>query len=364
MRRIIISILLIALMGLFTPIYGEPALEKQVPEPPAVSAQNAIVIEADSGKVLYEKNADEKAYPASITKILTALLAIENGDLEKKVKVSQNAAGVEGSSIYLEKGEKIPLRDLVYGLMLRSGNDAAIAISEAIGGTTDNFVAMMNERAKEIGAVNTHFMNPNGLHHDEHYTTARDMALISREAMKNEEFKTVARAKSWITDRGVGKYNYFYNKNKVIYQYEGGTGIKIGYTKAAGRTLVASSERNGMELICVVLNAPDWFNDTYKLMDYVYNNYEKILIAPGQRPLKAVKVIKGCKDFVYVGPKQDITIPGMKETNSNISIEYVMSTGIKAPVCRWQKAGELKIYVNNEYIYSAPLFYLEDIDRK
>lgn len=358
MRKLTIVILIIFIIGFSLPAYGET----KPLNPPSVSAETAIVIEAESGKIIYEKKADQKAYPASITKILTALLAVEQGDLDKKVKVSDNAAGVEGSSIYLEKGELIPLKDLVYGLMLRSGNDAAIAIAEEVGGTKEGFVDMMNTRVQEIGAVNTHFMNPNGLHDDDHYTTAHDMALISREAMKNSAFREVAKAKSWNADRGVGKYNYFYNKNKVVYQYDGGTGIKIGFTKTAGRTLVASSERDGMELICVVLNAPDWFNDTYHLMDYGYAQYEKSVIAQGEKALKAVKVLQGEKDHVFIGPKEDVTCPIRKGEPGNIAIEYVMDTAVTAPIHRWDQAGELKIYLEEEYLYTVPLYYLEDIE--
>ncbi len=361
MRRIIITILIIVLTGFSAPAYGEETAEQQ--SPPEISAQTAIMIEANSGEVLYEKNAEQKAYPASITKIMTALLAIENGTLDNKVEVSDNATGVEGSSIYLETGEKISLRDLVYGLMLRSGNDAAIAISEEIGGSTENFVILMNKKARELGAFNTHFVNPNGLHNPDHYTTARDMALIAMAAMKNPEFKKVAAAKSWVTDRGSGKYNYFYNKNKVVYQYDGGTGIKIGYTKAAGRTLVASSERNGMELICVVMNAPDWFQDTYKLMDYAFSQYETAKILEGQRPVKAVRIRGGGRSFVMIAPKEDILCPVKNGTDSNISVIYVLADRRKAPVSRWQEAGYLKIYVNGNYLFSRPLYYLEDVER-
>lgn len=360
MRKIIIIILIIMLASFTAPSYSTETWTPQ--SPPEISAQNAIMIEANSGEVLYEKNAEEKAYPASITKIMTALLAIEYGTLDKKVKVSENASGVEGSSIYLETGEKIPLRDLIYGLMLRSGNDAAIAISEEIGGSTNNFVIMMNKKARELGAFNTHFANPNGLHNPDHYTTAKDMALIAMAAMKNADFKKVVAAKSWVTDRGEGKYNYFYNKNKVVYQYNGGTGIKIGYTKAAGRTLVASSERNGMELICVVMNAPDWFQDTYKLMDYAYSQYETAKITAGQRPIKAVKIRGGNKSFVQIGSGEDILCPVKKGTDSKISIVYVLPDHPKAPVSRWQEAGYIKIYVNGKYLFSKPLYYLEDIE--
>lgn len=360
MRKIIVIILINLLLGITEPVFGTEEFIKQ--DPPEISAQNAILIEANSGEVIYEKNATEKAYPASITKIMTALLAIENGTLDKKVKISQNAAGVEGSSIYLMTGEIISLRDLVYGLMLRSGNDAATAISEDVGGSTDNFVMMMNKKAREIGAFNTHFMNPSGLHDENHYTTAEDMALIAMDAMKNREFKQVAATKSWVTDRGDGKYNYFYNKNKVVYQYNGGTGIKIGYTKAAGRTLVASSERDGMELICVVMKAPDWFSDTYKLMDYAFSQYETTQVTEGQRAIKAVKVWGGNRPFVLIGSKEDILCPIKKGTESNISVEYDLLEHPETPISRWQEAGSLKIFLDGNYLFSKPLYYLEDIE--
>jgi len=367
MRRIIIFLLIIMTAAFFAAPYGaeeQPGEEQPYEEqpPPVISAQTAIMVEANSGEVLYEKNPEQKAYPASITKIMTALLAIEKGDLDKKVKISENAAGVEGSSIYLEAGEKITLRDLVYGLMLRSGNDAAIAIAEEIGGSTERFVIMMNKRARELGAYRTLFVNPNGLHSSGHYTTAKDMALIAMAAMKNPEFKKVAAAKSWVADRGEGKYNYFFNKNKVVYQYTGGTGIKIGFTKAAGRTLVASSERDGMELICVVMNAPGWFQDTYKLMDYGYDQYETVKITGAEQPVKAVKIKGGSKNYAMIGSREEIRCPLKKGAENRISVVYAVPQRQKAPVSRWQEAGYLKIYVNGRYLFSRPLCYLEDIE--
>lgn len=338
-------------------------LSEQLSEGPEVSARTAVVMDLNSGMVLYEKNSQEKVYPASTTKILTALLAIEKGDLNEMVEVSKKASGVEGSSIYLEPGEKIPLKDLIYGLMLRSGNDAAVAISEKISGNTASFVEAMNERARQIGAANTHFMNPSGLHDDEHYTTAYDMALMARQAMLNPAFKEIVSAKSWTADRGDGKFNVFYNKNKVVYQYEGGTGIKIGYTKTAGRTLVASSERDGMELICVVMDAPNWFEDSYRLMDAMYDSYEQVTIAQGQQKLKTMRVEGGTKEYVYVGTKKPVLCPVKKNSqNAEVGIQYVLGFQCQAPIRRWQEAGLLNVYVNRAYVYSVPLYFLEDID--
>lgn len=245
--------------------------------PPVISAKSAIVLDADDGRVLYEKNPDASAYPASTTKIMTVILAIETLESlqsppEQEITVPEETVGVEGSSIYLAAGEKVRIQDLLYGAMLRSGNDAAETLAVIIGGTREHFVAMMNERAAQIGCRNTHFTNPSGLFEKEHYTTARDMALISREAMKNELFREIAASPSYTAARAPERCNYFYNKNKTVHQYEGGNGIKIGYTKASGRTLAASAKRDERQLICVVMNAPDWFRDAYALMDYCFEN--------------------------------------------------------------------------------------------
>lgn len=330
-------------------------------EIPEVSATSAIVIEAKTGLVLYEKNSGAKTYPASTTKIMTALLALEEVGLDDQVKVPASASGTEGSSIYLAAGEQLSMRDLLYGLMLRSGNDASLAIAQYVRPTTADFVQLMNDRAKEIGAQNTHFSNPNGLFDTNHYTTAYDMALIAKEAMNNAEFRTIVGAKSWEASREEGKYNYFYNKNKVVFQYPGGTGVKIGYTKASGRTLVASSERDGLSVICVVMNAPNWFNDSYQLMDYAHEAYEIATVASKERVLKAVLVEQGDRDHVMIGPKEPVLCPVKTGEQPNISIAYDVPAKIKAPVQRWQEAGSLQVFIDGNLLFSQPLYYLEDV---
>lgn len=244
-----------------------------------ISAGQAILIDGDTGKVLYEKAADEKAYPASTTKIMTALITIETlkkygSPPEQLVEVPAQAEGVEGSSLYLRAGEKISIEDLLYGLMLVSGNDAAVALADIIGGSVDGFVEMMNDRAAELHCANTHFVNPNGLFDENHYTSVRDMAIIARAAMQEPEFRKIAETHEWTADRKDSTYLTFRNKNKTVYEYEGGCGVKIGYTKSSGRTLVAAAEREGKLLICVVMSAPDWFNDAYRLMDYGFDTYK------------------------------------------------------------------------------------------
>jgi D-alanyl-D-alanine carboxypeptidase (penicillin-binding protein 5/6) len=268
---ILIYLCLILLLGRMSE--GSNASSNGVAIMPSISAEGAILIDASDGSVLYGKNADEKLYPASTTKIMTALVALEildeiGADLDSYVIAPKEAVGVEGSSIYLKENEKISMEELLYGMMLQSGNDAAVAVAICTGGTLEAFVERMNKKAQELGCTSTNFLNPNGLFDENHYTTARDLSLISMEAMKNESFREIVGAATW-SSKESGRS--FQNKNKTVYQYEGATGVKIGYTKLSGRTLVASAQRDGKELIAVVLNAPNWFEDAYRMLDYGFN---------------------------------------------------------------------------------------------
>ena len=243
---------------------------------PSVSAEGAVLVNG-SGQVLYEKNSHKRLYPASTTKIMTALVTLEALDElglgpDSKVIIPVEAAGVEGSSLYLKAGEKLSLEELLYGLMLQSGNDSAEAIAVCVGGTREAFVEKMNLKAEQLGCSGTHFVNPSGLFDENHYTTAGDLAIIAAEAMEREDFRQIVGAQKWAseeTDRS------FVNKNKTVFNYEGGNGVKIGFTKKSGRTLVASAERDGTELIAVVLRDGNWFNDAYALMDYGFEIMEE-----------------------------------------------------------------------------------------
>jgi len=270
MKRIILlaGVLSAFILGIMLFLYiadpGSVTTTEPLPSAPLVSAKNAILIDGKTGETLYEKDADTKAYPASTTKIMTALTVLhicERYDIDPQTKVTipGEAVGVEGSSIYLKAGETHTVESLLYGLMLRSGNDAATALAICLGGNVDHFVELMNENARNCGCRGTNFVNPSGLFDENHYTTARDLACIGKKAMENETFRQIAGAKQW------GEYT---NKNKTVFQYDGGTGIKIGFTEKSGRTLVASASRGGVDLICVVLNDGNWFNDAYALMDY------------------------------------------------------------------------------------------------
>nr|WP_281975456.1 D-alanyl-D-alanine carboxypeptidase family protein [Halobacillus litoralis] len=240
----------------------------------SVSAERAVLMDAESGRVLYEKKAYDPTLIASTTKIMTAIIAIESGMLDEKVKVSKRAVYTEGSSIYLTEKEKIPLKDLVYGLMLRSGNDSAVAIAEHVGGSVEGFVQMMNEKAQWLGMNDSHFENPHGLDGETHLSSAYDLGLLMTYSMKNDTFREVTGSEMY---RSENRDYAWMNKNKMLTQYyEHTNGGKTGYTKAAGRTLVTSAEKDGMELVAVTLNASDDWNDHKRMFEWGFNNFETV----------------------------------------------------------------------------------------
>lgn len=238
------------------------------------SATAMALVDGDTGKLLFSKNCDSRREPASTTKICTAITVLENATiLDIPVPIPDSAVGVEGSSLYLQRGEMLTVRDLLYGLMLQSGNDCATALAIIVGGSVDGFVKMMNETAKKAGATNTNFTNPHGLHHENHYTTARDLCAIAYYAMKNATFAKIVSTKRHKTPYFNHDYNRdFPNKNKILFDYDGGNGVKTGYTRHSGRCLVSSATRNGKTYICTVLNCGDMFEECMRLMDKAFEN--------------------------------------------------------------------------------------------
>lgn len=328
----------------------------------ANSAGSAIVMEVKTGRILYSKNIYDRRPMASTTKIMTALLALENGNLESTFKVAKEAVGVEGSSIYLKHDENIKLEDLIYGLMLRSGNDSAVAIAHHISESTEEFANLMNQKAKKIGAKNTNFKNPHGLHHRDHYTTAYDLALITRQALLNEDFKKIVSSKRWVTER-VG-YNVFYNKNKTLNQFKGGDGVKTGYTKAAGRCLVTSATRNGMQLLCVVLNDPNWFNDCYALMERGFGKYKPKKVLVKDNDIKSFTPLKGKKEKSYMTVKEDIVIPVSKDEENKVLTIFECNEEYEAPIMKGQVLGKAKVYIGDKLLATTELIAKEDIEKK
>lgn len=332
----------------------------------SVSAHSAILMEQKSGRVLYAKNADQVSRIASITKIMTAILAIESGKINKKVTVSHNAVGVEGSSVYLVEGEKIKLKDLVYGLMLRSGNDAAVAIAEAVGGSEDGFVYLMNKKAEEIGMTNTTFQNPHGLDdHENHRSTAHDMALLMRYAMNNKIFKEISGTKVYRMKHPEEKWDRVWkNKNKLLTTlYAYCTGGKTGYTKLAKRTLVTTATKDGMDLIAVTINAPDDWNDHISMYENAFDKYDMTSLA-AKGELADIKD-SFYKDQLYI--KRNVVYPLTKKEQSSVEVK----TTLIQPKKQWEETGKvpnvvgkLDIYRSGETIDSVPIYFEKQAEQQ
>ena len=263
----------------------------------SVSARSAVLIDNESGRILYEKDKDTPRLIASITKIMTAVLAIESGKMEEEVTVGEEVLTMYGSNIYLEVGEKMILRDMVYGLMLRSGNDAALVIAIFVGGSEENFVEMMNKKAKEIGMKNTVFNNPHGLDEiTQNKSTAYDMALLSRYASKNEEYQKIVGCKKYQVQTDKKSY-LWHNRNKLLNLYEYATGGKTGYTPSAGRTLVTTAQNKELSLTVVTLNDGNEYDTHQALYQYGFENYKLYTILDKEK----FKIDEGFyKNKVYI----------------------------------------------------------------
>lgn len=324
-----------------------------------VSASSAIVIDGESGRVLYEKNAYECRGMASTTKIMTALVAVESLDLNSIVTVSPHASGTEGSSIWLSPLEKISVSDLLYGLMLASGNDAAAALAEHISGNEDAFAAVMNRRAKKIGAYNTNFTNPHGLPDDNHYTTAYDLAIISAEAMKNPTFaEIVSTEHKTISWEGSQWDRSLKNHNKLLSRYEYAIGIKTGYTKKDGRCLVSCAEKDGRRLICVTLNAPDDWNDHITLHEFCFDKYVAHKVCSANERAGIFRNIDENADDINLVFEKDFITSLTVEESENIRLEKVFD--VIYPVTKNQVVGRADIFCKNELIGSVNLIAVND----
>ncbi|HZJ83387.1 MAG TPA: D-alanyl-D-alanine carboxypeptidase family protein [Clostridia bacterium] len=331
--------------------------------PLEVSARAAVLIEVETGRVLYEKNAHEKMPMASTTKIMTAILAIENSNLDDILTISPSASGVEGSSLYLAKGEKLTIEQLLYGLMLRSGNDAATALAEHLGESLEGFSDMMNEKAKEIGAKDTNFMNPHGLHHKDHYTTAYDLALISAYAMKNPSFREIVSTQYYkIPWEGQPWDRVLKNKNALLWDYENANGIKTGYTKASRRCLASAAIRNNMQLVSIVLDCQPWFQDSSAILDYGFAHYKMIKLFSKGDAVGSIPVEKGFEERVNLILNDDLTIPLTDEELEKIQIKVKQPTSLMAPVTSHTAVGSINIAVDNNSLISKSLFTSSTIE--
>ncbi|HHU42877.1 MAG: D-alanyl-D-alanine carboxypeptidase family protein [Bacillota bacterium] len=321
------------------------------------------VVEVTTKRTLFESNANQRMPMASTTKAMTALVVLENSELDEMVTVPRQAVGVEGSSIYLKEGEKLTVKELLYGLMLRSGNDAAVALALHVGGSLDGFANMMNEKAKQLGLKNTHFTNPHGLHDDNHYTTAYDLAICSAYAMQNKDFAEIVGAKSYTINSPQGK-RYLVNKNKILTTYEGGTGVKIGFTKKAGRCLIASSEREGLKVVAVVLNCGPMFQECSRLMDKAHNEYKMVKVFEKGERLSKLLVDGGREKFVDAVINEDIMLPMKKDGSDKFSFKLILPDKLDAPIKKDMKVGEIEISLNDCLHFSQSIYTIKDINKK
>jgi len=329
---------------------------------PTISASSAIVMEMESGRVLYGKNERVKKPMASTTKIMTAIVALENGNLNDIVKVSKRAASIRGSIVGLQEGKEYSLKALLYGMMLSSGNDAAIAVAEHIGGSVENFVAMMNKKAAELNAFDTSFENPHGLDSENHYSTAYDMALITRYALKNETFARIVGT----VNMNIGDFS-LYNTNEMLTMYNGADGVKTGYTGKAGRCLVTSAERDGMKLISVVLGCPSRktrAESSKKILDYAFENYKIYKLVDKGEFIDNLDVKKGKSKQVAIRAAKSIKIPLTEEEYNNMESMVWLPSELKAPVYAGSDIGNMRFLVNGRIIADTELKIWEDVKKK
>lgn len=344
------------------------ASEANKNEPKGIKSESAVVIDSESGRVLFEKNAYEKRPMASTTKIMTLIVALENGDLNKKVKVSKRASQAPNVQMHIKEGEEILLRDLLYPLMLESSNDCAIAVAEGVAGSVEDFATLMNKKAKEIGANNTNFVNPNGLDSDEHYSTAYDMALIANYGLKNSEFVKIINTKSYSFKTDTASYSVN-NKNRLLNSYQGGNGFKTGYTNKASNCFVGGAKKGDTQLISTVLCA-GWgkvgreakWTDTYKLLDYGFNNYKTQTIMDKEIKVGTIKVNNSKTEGVNVYTKGNVKYPIKDGELEKITIKADYEKEIDAPFSKDTKVGEATIMLDENVITKLDILTSESAE--
>ena len=303
----------------------------------ATQSRGECVLEVSSRRFLFENNAGARLPMASTTKVLTAIIILDDCNLDEEVEIPKAAEGTEGSSVYLRAGDLYTVRDLLYGLMLRSGNDCAVTLALHHSGSIDRFADAMNAKAVSLGAEDSHFTNPHGLPDENHYTTARDLALISAYAMENDTFREIVSCKFY-EPRG------WQNKNKMLFEYEGAIGVKTGYTIRAGRCLVTSAEREGMRLVCVVLDSPEMYERTAQLLDDAFIKYDLIKLCDKSQPFEGYRIYE---DFFY---------PLTDAEKDKITIQAISI--LPFPVEAGQFAGQMLIYLENDLIFSQNLYIM------
>ncbi|MBQ7828528.1 MAG: D-alanyl-D-alanine carboxypeptidase [Clostridia bacterium] len=332
---------------------------------PSVSAKSAVLAEGSTGKIIWSKNGDERLPMASTTKIMTALVAIENSDdLTRPVKISPDACGIEGSSVYLKEGEKLTLEQLLYALLLESANDSACAIAIEIAGSLEKFADMMNGTAERIGMVDSHFTNPHGLDDEEHYTTAADMARLAVHALNNEDFaRIVSTYKTTIPMNGDEGTRLLLNHNKMLKYYDGAIGVKTGFTKRSGRCLVSAAERDGVRMIAVTLSAPDDWNDHKSMLDFGFSRYKHITLVEAGSVNHSIPVTGSTSDCISISNRDaiEVTLP---TDAPDVKCTVEAPRFAIAPVNEGDILGYAVFRTGNEELAKVPLYAVTGCDAK
>lgn len=309
-----------------------------------VSARGAVLMEAESGDVVFGQNQNARLPMASTTKIMTALIALEELPLDTVITITSASVGIEGSSIYLVEGEKLTLEQLLYALMLESANDAAVAIAVAVAGSVEDFATLMNEKASELGLVDTHFVNPHGLDHEDHYTTAKELALITRAALENPVFREICSTKrKTIPLHGSEGVRLLLNHNKLLEAYEGCIGVKTGFTKKTGRCLVSAAKREGVTLIAVTLGDPNDWRDHSDMLDYGFALYDSVVLCTPGCYAAPMWTVSGEQDYVMVENTDTLTVV-LRRNHGAIQCVVELPRFVFAPVGRGQQVGCLRYF--------------------
>lgn len=357
MKKLICLILcLLVTLSLFSPEVYAAAPDF------SVSALSAVVINAETGSIVYEKSAFAQRAMASTTKIMTALLTIEAGDLDKKFTADSYAIQVEGTSMGLQQGDIVTRRALLYGILLPSGNDAANAAAVSVSGSMGKFVELMNQKAEELGLTNTHFANPSGLDADGHYTTAYDLAMLTKTALENPVFAEICRCADAQVEFGNPPYlRRLANSNKMLWQYEGCYGVKTGFTDNARRCLVSAAERDGVKLICVTLNAPDDWQDHRKMLDYGFEQVTRTeVVLPA---FTSIPVIGGKQEQAELSLSEKVILPLSRDEIKSVSFKLYAEPFLYAGFERGEKVGTVEIFLEDELICRTDLVTAEGVER-
>lgn len=353
LRKTVVSIItfIFLIVSLSFPAYAQTV---------GVSAKSAVLINADTKEVLYEKDAYTKRSMASTTKIMTAIVALENADLQQVVEIKKEIITVEGTSMGLRDGDKVTVEALLYGLLLESGNDAANVIAHHIGGSAEDFAKMMNAKAKEIGMNNTNFVTPSGLDDEQHYTTAYDMALLAAYALKNDTFLQICSCQSkrvQINDKKVTLTNH----NRLLKMYDDCIGVKTGFTKKSGRCLVSAAQRNNVRLVAVTLSAPDDWNDAKKLFNYGFSQQKSITLTTPQDKQLSINVVSGTSSSVRVQVKEEVSLSSKSDISERISRKILLKKFYYAPIKDGEVMGKIIFFLDGEKIKETQLIACESV---